>query len=425
MKCMEKVQRSQAFLRKRKMMLVLPFIVIPFITLAFWALGGGKGNAAATLSKNKGLNLNLPDAALKDDKETNKLGFYELMEKDSTKMEEWMRNDPYYKLKEDSLEFPSADLEQITQSTATKYNQRLNISPYASTTINPEQKLLQKLALLEKQLNKPVNDTVPKNTNTDYNSGNDFSGDVSKLEYMMQQANNTTGTDPEITQLNTTLEKILDIQHPQRFREKLNESEIKNKGKVFTVTKQSHHPGISLLDTQKNQAQGEIGFYGIDKPLSVFEQNAIEAVVHETQTLVNGSVIKIRLTNDVYVNGTLIPKGSFVFGFVSLNDERLTVEINSIRTNQSIFPVKLQVYDMDGLAGIYIPGAITRDVAKQSADNSLQLMELSSIDPSFKAQATAAGISTVKSLLSRKVKLIKVMVKAGYRVLLKDKDTNE
>ena len=76
---------------------------------------------------------------------------------------------------------------------------------------------------------------------------------------------------------------------------------------------------------------------------------------------------------------------------------------------------------MDGLPGIHIPGAITRDVAKQSADNSLQLMELSSVDPSFKAQAAAAGISAAKGLLSRKVKQVKVLVKEGYRVLLKSK----
>uniref|UniRef100_UPI0013D45FFD conjugative transposon protein TraM n=1 Tax=Escherichia coli TaxID=562 RepID=UPI0013D45FFD len=81
--------------------------------------------------------------------------------------------------------------------------------------------------------------------------------------------------------------------------------------------------------------------------------------------------------------------------------------------------------DMDGLPGIHIPGAITRDVAKQSADSGLQLMELTSVDPSLKAQAAAAGISSVKSLMSRKVKQVKVLVKAGYRVLLKDKNVEQ
>jgi hypothetical protein len=46
---------------------------------------------------------------------------------------------------------------------------------------------------------------------------------------------------------------------------------------------------------------------------------------------------------------------------------------------------------MDGLAGIYIPGAILRDVAKQSKNNGMQLLELTSMDPLFKEQAAAIG----------------------------------
>jgi conjugative transposon TraM protein len=115
-----------------------------------------------------------------------------------------------------------------------------------------------------------------------------------------------------------------------------------------------------------------------------------------------------------------VPEGSFVYGIALLKGERLTVEINSIRSATNLFTVKLAVYDMDGLPGIYIPGTISRDVAKQSADNSLSLMELSSVDPSLKAQATVAGIGAAKNLLSKKVKLVKVLVKAGYKVLLKN-----
>ena len=82
--------------------------------------------------------------------------------------------------------------------------------------------------------------------------------------------------------------------------------------------------------------------------------------------------------------------------------------------------MELSVYDMDGLDGIYIPGAITRDVAKESADRSIQSIGLTSLDPSLSAQAAGAGIEAAKTLLSKKVRLIKVVVKAGYQVLLRD-----
>ncbi len=195
---------------------------------------------------------------------------------------------------------------------------------------------------------------------------------------------------------------------------------------VFAVGKSPVADNISLLDTSKHKASINVGFYGIDESKERSEEdNSIEAVVHADQTLVNGAVIKLRLTTGIYINGSLIPKGNFVYGIAALNNERLEVEINSIHNGSSLFPVKLEIYDIDGLPGIHIPGAITRDVAKQSADNGLQLMELTSVDPSLKAQAAAAGISSMKTLLSRKVKQVKVLVKAGYKVLLKDKNIQQ
>ncbi|MFW2477501.1 MAG: conjugative transposon protein TraM [Sediminibacterium sp.] len=423
---MKNVEQSQAFLRKRKVMLVLPMLVIPFLTLAFWVLGGGNGNAGETDIVNKrGLNLNLPDANLKTEELNDKLGFYNKAERDSLKMEEWMRNDPYYQSLKDSIQLMPSDLEQLTQKAAGKYNQQLNTSLYEYNNKNPEQQIIQKLALLQKQLDNPVADSNgaldEKQNTVSKGSGED----LRELENMMQQMTAANGNDPEINQLNHTLDKILDIQHPGRVKGKLQSEKSLIKETVYAVSKQKHGPNISLLDTNKKTAQIQQGFFGVENNSSNQEQNSIEAVIHENQTLVNGAVVKMRLTNDIYINGTIIHKGNFVFGIASLDDERLAVEITSIRNNQSIFPVKLEVFDMDGLPGIYIPGAITRDVAKQTADNSLQLMELSSLDPSFKAQAAAAGITAAKSLISRKVKQVKVMVKAGYKVLLKDKNIQQ
>ncbi len=148
--------------------------------------------------------------------------------------------------------------------------------------------------------------------------------------------------------------------------------------------------------------------------------SAIQAVIHETQTLVNGSTVKLRLMNDIFINGILIPKDNFLFGTADLNGERLGIKINSIRYRNSLFPVELSVCDMDGIEGVYIPGAITRDVAKGSADRAVQGIGFTALDPSLGAQAASAGIETAKTLLSKKAKQIKVTVKAGYQVLLID-----
>lgn len=422
---MSSVQRSQAFLRKRKMMLVLPLLAIPFLTMAFWALGGGKGNKPVIANEQKGLNLNLPDVKMKDENLTDKLSFYDKADKDSAKLEEWMRTDPYYQQKEDTGFSPVNELELLTQNSASKYNQRLNSSPYEIAENNPEQKLLQKLALLQKEINKQPEESVNENADvSNYNQDDELSGEMERLENMMVTMNKTNTGDPEMQQLNGTLERILDIQHPQRVKDKLKEKSLQQKQVVFAVTTSPRLANVSLIDTMKKKPNSSNQFLGATKEAEETTDGfTIEAVVHSNQSLVNGAVIQLRLFTDVFINGILIPKGTPVNGIASLNNERLEVEINSIRYKNQLFPVKLELYDMDGLPGIYIPGSISRDVAKNSADNSLQLMELTTLDPSLKAQAAAAGINTAKNLLSRKVKQVKVMIKEGYKVLLKDKNT--
>ncbi|HCT23883.1 MAG TPA: conjugative transposon protein TraM [Chitinophagaceae bacterium] len=427
MKCMSSVQRSQAFLRKRKMMLVLPLLVIPFLTMAFWALGGGQAMEQTATVKQQGLNLNLPDAKMKDENLTDKLSFYDKADKDSAKLEEWMRTDPYYQQKEDTGLSPVNELELLTQNSASKYNQRLNSSLYETSSNNPEHKLLQKLALLQKEINKqPETETIGSNEVSLSNQGDEFSNEVDRLENMMLTMDKTNTGDPEMQQLNGTLERILDIQHPQRVKDKLKEKSLQQKQVVFAVTTSPKLANVSLIDTMKKKPNSTNEFYGATKEAEeTTEGLTIEAVVNNNQSLVNGAVIQLRLFTDVFINGILIPKGTPLNGIASLNNERLEAEINSIRYKSQLFPVKLELYDMDGLPGIYIPGSISRDVAKNSADNSLQLMELTTLDPSLKAQAAAAGINTVKSLMSRKVKQVKVMIKEGYKVLLKDKNTEE
>lgn len=423
---MKKVEQTQAFLRKRKMMLMLPVIVLPFITMAFWALGGGSGTETKANIQTAGLNLNLPDAKLKDN-DGDKLSFYEAAEKDSMKLLEQMRNDPFYLSSPDTTSTPMNEVEQMTMASANKYNQKLITSPYSSSSSNPEQKLLEKIALLQNQLDQPESSNNGYSGKETYAVGDaDFNSQVNKLEDMMTGMSSGNSEDPEIKQLGNTLDKILDIQHPQRVKERLKEKSLQQKEVVFPVAIYPNQISISLLDTGKKNATGNAGFYGTnDNSESETSDNAIEAIVPENLILVNGAVLKLRLATDIYINGVFIPRNTIVSGIAALDNERLQVEISSIRYNNSLFPVKLEVFDLDGLAGIYIPGAISRDVTKQSADNTLQLMELTTLEPSLKAQAAAAGVNTVKSLLSRKVKQVKVMVKAGYKVLLRDKNIQQ
>lgn len=424
--------KSARFLRQRKFLLVLPALVIPFMTMAFWALGGGRNAENNEETKTSGgLNMELPGANLKDDNAVDKLGYYEKAATDSARLEELIRNDPYLnkQLMTDTL--PVQDKSNNLLATG-PYNSRNAVTNSEGMYNDPnEAKVYQKLEQLNSVINESSSGTKAKSDSyqPDYTQPAIEPAEVDRLEQMMQSMNSSeNNADPELKQLNGMLEKILDIQHPDRLKEKLREKSVQNKNAVFAVSKQSSNMTISLLDTGeiKNQDSENAGFWGLDKQQSASQsQNGIEAFIHESQILVNGAVVKLRLGNDVYINGNLIPKGNFIYGTASLNNERLEISIGSVRDGYSILPVRLEVHDMDGLPGIYIPGAITRDVAKQSTDNALQSVALSSLDPSIGAQAASAGIEAAKSLLSKKVKLIKVQVKAGYKVILRDNNKQQ
>jgi hypothetical protein len=54
------------------------------------------------------------------------------------------------------------------------------------------------------------------------------------------------------------------------------------------------------------------------------------------------------------------------------------------------------------------------------ADNALQNMQFMGMDQSLGVQAAGAGIDAAKSLFSKKVRRIKVKLKGGYPLLLRD-----
>lgn len=408
-----KINNSPSFLRKRKMLLVLPVLVLPFLTMIFWSLGGGKSPRVdlRTIDRGSGLNVELPDARFKDERTLNKLGYYEKADYDSLKRVEQLRNDPFYKLKliensSDSAGFMKADNnaekifnriaaldKEINQKNKVGYNKVMQTDPLKAVGIGP----------------------TPPDENMDR---------LSKMMESIQQSG--TPRDPQLEQLGGMLDKILDIQHPERMNEQLRENSIRQKEKSFPVVNAVNHSSISLLEDDQ-RLRSSIDTISQSKFYSVLHNNGIgladgiEAVIHETRTVMEGSTLKLRLQAAIYVDGKLIPAGSFLYGKLTFNGERLLINIPSLRFENSILPVALIAYDMDGLEGISIPGSTAGDASKETSDKIVQSLALNSLNPSVGSQAAGAGIDAVKNLLSKKIKRVRVTVKAGYKVLLKDK----
>lgn len=409
--------------KKRKMLLMLPLIILPFISILFYTLGGGKMSTDTAGNKiKKGFNFSLPIPKFKEDSSLNKMSYYDKAAVDSIKLQEQIKNDPNYSnnklLEQSHSPFAESD---VRLKDFLSNGRGLNSEPLQNRN---EKKIYEKLHLLQKAISQPS--TVDKygqdmSEFENYGSSNEVSAQIKNLEKMMSTMGESQ-PDPELQQLSGMLENILDIQHPSRVAEKLLKNSQSKKGKVYNVD--SKKVSVNITSLQENKAENnsqQNAFYTVEEATNEDSpQNALEAFVHETQTIVNGSVIKLRLGGDAVIQGTVIPKNTFLYGVAALKGERLEIKIENLQYRSSIFPVQLAVYDIDGMEGINIPGAIGRDVAKASADRSIQTLGLTGVTDSWGAQAAGMGIEAAKSLLSKKVKLIKVIVKAGYQVLLYD-----
>ncbi len=400
--------------RKRKMIIALPILVIPFITMAFWALGGGSNRKNVQQNMATGLNLQLPNAHLKDDSYENKLSFYEQADMDSVKAGNAIHDDLQLN-RPNKFDTFSLKRNNITGG--------LN----GDSRDANEMKVYQRLAAINQQLNEPDQHTTNLASNEAAATVNN-AGDSKRLDRMLQTMNkandNTSSDDDDLNRLDGMMDKIITIQHPQTLPEK-NRSHNDSGTVLYTPYTHKISSNISLLDTGKTeQVSEEDQFFGVVNDSAENKPNAIAAVVHNEQMLTNGSIIKLRLSEDIFIKDAMIPKGTFVYGVTTLNDERLSVVINSIHYGQSLYPVSLTVYDADGLPGINIPGAVTRDAGKQSLDNTSQLLGMSSFDPSLKMQAASASIGAAKNLLSKKIRLVRVTIKAGYKLLLKENNNH-
>lgn len=410
--------------QQKRFLLVLPVLVLPFITVLFYLLGGGSGNQAqAQVTGQKGLKTDLPEVKIKEES-GGKMSYYDRANADSLRKSDLEKNDPYYR---NSSQLTTGNPVSDFNNPYSNGSNNLN-GGYGYKDPN-EARVYEKLESLNQSMRK--NNAATSQLHSPYDEPSASAAnnaDIKKLEKMMQmmQSGEANSEDSEMQEINGMLEKILDIQHPNRVNDKLKSTSKKSKGQVFQVLSEKPLNQISLLQSTKaiSTDKENAGFFGLNDSLdeTEFPTNTIRAVVQGTQSILSGSELKMKLINDVYINGVRIPKGNVITGIASLNGERLNVSIDQIQYANYLFPVQLAVYDLTGLEGIRIEGALSRDVAKQSGSSAIQNMDLAILDPSIAAQAATAGIEFTKSLIGKKTKLIRVTVKSGHQVLLMDEN---
>lgn len=191
----------------------------------------------------------------------------------------------------------------------------------------------------------------------------------------------------------------------------------KGKRNVQPVTQVSRNVVSSLSASSSRSFNTSVG------SSKTVNKNTIAAVVANNQSVTDGESVKLRTTEPMWVGSRLIPRNTVIVGSARVQGERLEIEISSIECDGSIYDVELQVYDSDGQEGINIPNSMESDALHEIGANMGSTMG-SSINISTNTGAQIASdvgrglINGVSQYLNKKLRTVKVHLKAGYRVML-------
>ena len=102
------------------------------------------------------------------------------------------------------------------------------------------------------------------------------------------------------------------------------------------------------------------------------EPNLIKAIIDENVKAVDGSRVRLRLLDDIEINETVVPKGTYIYALMSgFGSQRVKGNVKSILINDNIIKVNLSLYDTDGLEGLYVPSSNFREATKDVASGAM------------------------------------------------------
>ena len=136
------------------------------------------------------------------------------------------------------------------------------------------------------------------------------------------------------------------------------------------------------------------------------------AVIHGTQIVRSGQTALFRTKEPIRYGAVTIPENTLLAGYTQISENRLTININSVRLGNGVFALPLEVYGSDGIAGIPLDydevGKITN-----SESSSSMLQEASTAMSAYGGTigrvvgSVVSGVGNqVRSAKSTEVKLI-------------------
>ena len=211
-----------------------------------------------------------------------------------------------------------------------------------------------------------------------------------------------------------------------------NESGNVSRNTVATpVARMQEQPVVSQLNEMTDaefldlfSEPRNMGFLTVSGEMKAGQKNTISACIHTNQTIMSGQNVRLRLLEAIQISSLYkIPRNTLLSGTAKIQGERLEITIHSLENAGTVLPVSLTVYDLDGQSGIFIPNMQELNAAKEivanlgtNAGTSINLSN--DAEKQFIADMGRNVIQGVSQFTAKKLREIKVHLKAGYRVYL-------
>ncbi len=159
----------------------------------------------------------------------------------------------------------------------------------------------------------------------------------------------------------------------------------------------------------------------------------IKAIIDENIKAVDGSRVRLRLLDDVEINGLTLGKGSYMYATMSgFGQQRVKGNVKSLMVDDELVKVNLTLYDTDGLEGLYVPQSSFRETGKDIASGAMSSqMSLNngSYGNSFQQwgmQAIQNAYQQTSNAISKAIRKNKASLKYGTFVyLVNSRDANK
>tara|TARA_R110000868_G_scaffold411003_2_gene701289 strand:- start:12465 stop:13484 length:1020 start_codon:yes stop_codon:yes gene_type:complete len=230
---------------------------------------------------------------------------------------------------------------------------------------------------------------------------------VEQKKYLSQ--NNISNADDQFAREMKMLDSVL---NPEKYEKKepvLNQpiEEVKRDIKHVSNAENISNPYFNTIK------QGE-------------DYRNIEGLLDEKIKVYQGSRIRIKLQNNIIIDGIELLKNSYIYGIVTgFNKQRINITIQSIAVNNIIYDVDLEVYDLDGIRGLYVPSSkfreFTQEVGAQSAQSSQSSSQTG--QKSFMLDLASDLARTTSQTVSKIIKKNKANLKYNTHIILINNNT--